>query len=366
MSEFIDGLRADLVEAAARERQVGRLGRAARPVHPRAWRPAVVMGAMALAAIVAAVVLAVVALAPPAPRPGSPHVAAVLDVGGIPTDAAFGAGSVWVTDFDGAVIRIDPFARRVLARIPVAGQPGAIAVGAGAAWVRTPDETARARDPLATHLVKIDPKRNRVVGSVALGGGDGLAVGAGTVWAARRFTMPEGIDRIDSRALALTQRIGLANVDQVAEAGTALWVIQHDGTVVQVDAATGRVVRRWPGLAPSEAGGNPVKLAADQDGVWVLSTVNAEILRLAAGRVVLRIPVDRSVLPLLASGRGGLWIASGDRLGHGDRLMRIDPDTGKVTATIDIANHRPIALVTARDVLCVIAADGKVLIVRSR
>lgn len=361
MSEFIDGLREDLVEAAAREQRVGRLGRAARPVHPRAWRPAAVLGALAVTAIVAAVVLAVVALAPPAHRAGSPHVVAVLDVGGSPIDAAFGEDSVWVSDYTGRVIRIDPFARRVLARIPVK-EPGAIAVGAGAAWVRTPNP----RDPLATRLVEIDPKRNRVVGSRAIGGGSGLALGVDTVWAVRRFTMPEGVDRIDPRGLALTQRIGLANVDQVAEAGGVLWVSQHDGTVVQVDAASGRVVRRWPSLAPSDAGGDTPKLAADHDGVWVLSTVNAEILRLAAGRVVLRIPVDRSVRPLLASGPGGLWIAAGDRLGRGNRLIRIDPDTRKVTATIDIAHHRPVAVVTARDALAVLTADGKVLIVRSR
>jgi DNA-binding beta-propeller fold protein YncE len=285
----------------------------------------------------------------------------VLDVGGSPTDAAVGEGSVWVTDLTGRVIRIDPFARRVVARIPV-GEPAGIAVGAGAAWVQTPN----ARDPLATRLVKIDAKRNRVVGSVALGGGSGLAVGADAVWAARRFTMPEGVERIDAASLALTQRIGLANVDQVAEAGRVLWVIEHDGTVVQVEAASGRVVRRWPSLAPSDATGESAKPVADRDGVWVLSTVNAEILRLAAGRVVLRIPVDRSVRALLASGRDGLWIASGDRLGRDNRLIRIDPDTGKVTATVDIAKHRPLALVTARDTLCVVTADAKVLLVESR
>jgi hypothetical protein len=362
VSEFIDGLRADLVEAAAREQRVGRLGRAARPVRPRAWRPAAAVGAMALAAIIAAVAIAVVALAPPAQRAGSPHVVAILDVGGSPVDAAFGQDSLWVTGFSGTVIRIDPAGRRLVARVDVAGQPEGVAVGAGAVWVRTPNQGAG--DPLGTRLVKIDPKRNRVVASAALGGGAGLAAGADTVWAPRRFTMPEGVDGLDARDLARTQRLPLANVDAVADAGTTLWVIQHDGTVAQVDTATAHVVRRWPNVAPSDAEGSPAKLAVDRDGVWVLSTANAEILRIAAGRVVLRIPVDRSVRPLLASARDGLWIASGDRLGRANHLMRIDPDTGKVTATIDIGDHRPVALVTARDTLCVVTADGKVVLVR--
>jgi hypothetical protein len=84
--------------------------------------------------------------------------------------------------------------------------------------------------------------------------------------------MPEGNDRIDPRSGVLRGRLGLANVDAIAEARGTLWAIEHDGTVVQVDAPTGRVARRWPQLAPSAAGGTSAKLVAADDGVSVLST----------------------------------------------------------------------------------------------
>ena len=367
MTDFITGLRGDLVDAAARERRRGRLGRGALALHPRSWRPAAVVGAIAVAGSVAAIVLAVVALAPPAQRAGRPHVVAVLRVGGSPTDAVFGDGSLWVADFAGTVVRVDPATQRVRARIGVTGQPETIAAGPAGVWVRTPNAKpgANAGGLLASHLLRISPKTNRVVARVALGGGDGVAVGPDVVWAARRFTMPESIERIDPASATVTRRIGLVNVDGIAQAGATLWAIQHDGTVVQLNAATGRIVRRWPQLAPSEAGGATPRLAPVRDGVWVLSTVKAEIVRIAGGRVVLRTPVDRSVRPLLARAHDGLWIAAGDALGHRNRVIRLDPDSGRATAAIELGDHRPTALVAAGRTLYVITADGRAVVIRS-
>jgi hypothetical protein len=163
----------------------------------------------------------------------------------------------------------------------------------------------------------------------------------------------------------VTRRIDLANVDGVAQAGATLWAIQHDGTVVQLDAATGRIVRRWSQLAPSEAGGSTPRLAPVRDGVWVLSTVKAEIMRIAGGRVVLRTPVDRSVRPLLARGHDGLWIAAGDALGRHNRVIRLDPDSGRANAAIEVGDHRPTALVAAGRTLYVVTADGRAVVIRS-
>ena len=134
-------------------------------------------------------------------------------------------------------------------------------------------------------------------------------------------------------------------------------MIQHDGTVAQIDAATGRIARRWPQLAPSDAGGWSAPMLPDAGGTWVLSTVKAAILRIAAGRVVRQ---SRSIRR-----RGhchphddGLWIASGGDLGRRNRVSRIDPDTGNVTATLDLGTQRPIALVATDDALCVVTAQG--------
>jgi DNA-binding beta-propeller fold protein YncE len=299
------------------------------------------------------------------PVPSRPHVVAVLPSGETSVDAAFGDGSLWVTDFTGTVVRVDPGRRRVLARINVRGQPESIAVGAGSVWVRGPDANGPAGGPLGTHLLEIDPRTNRVVARVALGGGGGLAVGADAVWAPRRFTMPEGIDRIDPATGARTRPIHLPNVDGVAVGADALWVIQHDGTVAQINAATSRIAHRWPQLAPSDAGGMSAPILPDAGGTWVLSTTKAAIMRIAGRRVVRQIPIDRSARPLLTRARDGLWIASGNNLGLRNRVSRIDPDSGEVTATLDLGNQRPMVLVATDDALFVVTAQGNVLLIRS-
>ena len=364
MSDFLTELRREVVDAHGRHRRRGRLHRRVRSSHPRAWRPAALLAAVAVAAGFVSAVVAVRFVAAPERAPGRPQIVAVIPVGGTPVDAAFGAGSLWVTDFTGAVVRVDP-AGRVLARIAVRGQPESIAAGAGSVWVRSPDASGPAGGPLGSHLLEIDPSTNRAVARGPLGGGSGLAVGADGVWAPHRFTMPEGIDRIDPITGARTGRIRLPNVDGVAVAGATLWVIQHDGTVAQIDAATWRIARRWPQLAPSDSGGSSAPILPDTGGAWVLSTVKAAILRIAGGRVVRRIPIDPSARPLLARARDGLWIASGDSLGHRNRVSRIDPDTGDVTATLDLGNQRPKALVATDDGLSVLTADGRVLLIRS-
>ena len=52
------------------------------------------------------------------------------------TRIAAGAGGIWVADADGeAVLRIDPKTNRVVQTIPVGGTPTALAVGTKAVWV---------------------------------------------------------------------------------------------------------------------------------------------------------------------------------------------------------------------------------------
>jgi sugar lactone lactonase YvrE len=293
-------------------------------------------------------------------------VAAVIRVGGVPDGAAFGAGVLWVADFNGTVVRIDPVRRRVVGRIRLDGQPDSIAVGTDGLWVRVLSGTDRA----AATVEHLDPRTGRVLARTAVGAGSGVAVGGRAVWAPRRFFGPEGIDRIDRARGVRTGRLGVRNVDGVVEAGGVLWVAVHDGTIVQIDAATGRVVRRWPALAPSEATASGTgTIVADDRGAWVLSTHRAEILRLAGGRVVRRIAVDPTAQPLLTRVRGALWIAAGGGPTAADarhnRVTRIDPDSGRATATVDTGDQRPVALVAAGGELLVVTAQGRVLVVRS-
>jgi streptogramin lyase len=109
------------------------------------------------------------------PRTGK---ASKIPLGGIPTGAAFGAGSFWASVDSSTLARIDPASRRVVTTIPLDGGhlPGAVVVGDGAVWVFASGGL----------LQRIDPAAGRVVHTLPVGP-DGvdygqLAVGAGAVW----------------------------------------------------------------------------------------------------------------------------------------------------------------------------------------
>ena len=108
MSDYITGLRADLVDAAARHGRRRRSHRMPASLSPRAWRPAVALGVAAVAASVVAVVIAVSTLTPPQPHPGRLQIVAELQLDGQPQDAVLAGGSLWVADFTGEVVRVDP------------------------------------------------------------------------------------------------------------------------------------------------------------------------------------------------------------------------------------------------------------------
>ena len=112
------------------------------------------------------------------PRTGK---ATAIRLGGLPTGAAFGAGSFWASADNATLARIDPTRRRVVATVHLDAKflPGPVVVGDGAVWVYSGGGL----------LQRIDPATNRVlhtlagIGSAQLGTAYGrLAAGAGAVW----------------------------------------------------------------------------------------------------------------------------------------------------------------------------------------
>jgi ligand-binding sensor domain-containing protein len=361
---FIRGLEHDLVEAMERfEKRRQRRWLAYAP-HPRLPRGATLARVAATAAIVIAVVIAArdLTLSPP---PTRPHVVAVVPIGGAPMDAVFADGSLWVTDFRGSLVQVDPRDRRVTARIKLPGAPEPVAVSADSVWAQTAGKHCEGE------LVRIDAGSGRIVArrswpypSEQPGA---LAAGGDSVWIERGcVTGNEGVDRLDQSG-GVTAHVSLRSVDGLAAAPGNLWVLGHDGTVTQIDATGGRVRQRWPGLAPlSDPNTWGTKaLVADRDGLWVLSTGRAAILHLEHGRIAQQIAVDASVRPLLAKAQDGLWIATADRGGTDNRLVRLDPDTGRRTATLKLRDQRPIALVSTDGPLYVVTSNGKILVIRS-
>jgi hypothetical protein len=357
MSDYITGLRADLVDAAARHGHRRRRRRVPASLNPRAWRPATALGVAAVAASVVAVVIAVSALAPPQPHPGRLQIVAELRLDGQPMDAVSAGGSLWVADFSGKVIRVDPAGRRVVARIPVGGNPRAITAGEGGVWVASTND-----DTDGSTLIRIDPRTARVVERIPVDGYVAtIANGAGGVWVVD-LHRPR-LDRIDPVSHALTARIPFPRAGALTAAGNTLWARGDDGTVVAVDGDLGRIVQRLRDVAFSSEAGVLNALAADADEAWVASYNTGAVLQIRAGQVVRRIAVGPATGPVAVTD-DTLWVASGDDARRRYRLSRIDPDQGNITGTIELGNHLPKALIPAGPGLWVIATDGTALLVQ--
>jgi hypothetical protein len=358
--DFISGLRSDLLEAAARERARTPVGRAARPLRPRAWSRPVLVGAVALAAAAAAFLAAVLALAPTRPaEPAQPRIAGTIDTGVAPLRASYAGGRLWIAGTDDRIVAVDVGARRVARRIAVGAAPTALVAAEGEVWARVEAQGNGATD----RVLRIDPATGRTTARVTVDRGPGLAVAERSVWAPREPASPvAGIERIDrDRARVTGQARAGSGVVDVVSADGLLWAKATNATILEMDAATGRVITRF-GVAPFAL---TAMVAADR-GLWLLYATRSEIVRFAGHRIVDRIPVGERVLPLLARTAGGLWTAKADALAGGSdrtRLVRIDPVTHRATGTVSLGRQNITALVGAGRDLLVITHAGRVIVV---
>jgi len=208
------------------------------------------------------------------------------------TDVVTGFGGVWVTGNEG-VVRVDPATDQIVAeiRVPGTGDYSTIAVGEGSVWVTAPELRP---DGSRGNLVRIDPAINEIAATIHLGGPiGGVAVGGGSVW----VTLP------DSGA----------------------------STVFRIDPTSDRVL----GSVPAAEGGGPVVYG--EGSVWITNSW-------AGGSVTEIDPATGDVVDTLdvpsvqAVGDGSLWGATGDS------VLRIDPDSGAVQATIPIARAQDVVV----------------------
>lgn len=231
--------------------------------------------------------------------------------------AAAGAVAVAVVAWPGADVGSDrprPAAPIELpsgsVSIPVGDGPTEVAVGDGAIWVSNGDESTVSR---------IDPATNEVAFSVPLTGSPGdLAVGAGgEVWVAN----PElgAVQRIDPVTSSTTPDARIAVAPDATPLDLAidsfLWVSVIERELVQVDLATGEIVRRIDSV-------RPVNVAARDGAVFVLEadgTVRGlDPLTGEPNAIELSFDVEgRGDVHLYG---GTVWVAEGD----GSELYSVD------------------------------------------
>ena len=356
MSDFVTELRREVLTAHAQHHV------SAARTRRRRRRP-VLAGAVALAALcIAAVVL--VRSMPQPEQTAEPRVVKVLLIGGNPADGIFAYRSLWVADYARSqVVRIDPSRRRVIARIPLRHSAEDLAVGEGSVWVR--GETGDG----VTGISRIDPAANRVAADFEARYGGGLAVAAGLLWSPRRNDPTHSLDQLSPATGRLVRETALQQVVGIAAAGGQVWTVGGSGMVARTDARTGEIKHRWPALVPGIApyGDATEALVADRRGVWLADADAGRLLRLEGDKITrsLRIrepPAIGDTTPILAAAGDDLWLVTRDDP-RGSSMDRLDADTGKVTATVDLGKHYPRALVPSRAGLWVVAGDGTVVLV---
>jgi peptide/nickel transport system substrate-binding protein len=173
---------------------------------------------------------------------------------------AVGLGAVWVVDGKKPeLLRIDP-RYLTIQRIPLPAEASQIdytasteaAVGAGSVWVA-----------MANKVFRIDPSSLRVVKSIDVSSADLLAFGDGNLWVGR--SNESSISEIDPSINQVIRTKKLRDwVSSITVGGGSVWAtVDPDDTVWQFDDGNGSFERTYG------VGHSPGDLAWFDGGVWV-------------------------------------------------------------------------------------------------
>jgi virginiamycin B lyase len=252
-------------------------------------------------------------------------VIAAVDVGERASGVAVGEEAVWAVDGDRTLVRLDPESSSITARIDVPAGAHQLAVGEGGVWVSGRSAVSR-----------VDPTAERVTATVELGSPRGLAAGRGAVWVANG--RDDGtLNRLDPERVRVSATIKVPphpeetlpipqDPGHVAVGEGGVWVTDRRvGTVSRIDPGSNRVT-----LTKDRVGLDPTGLAIGEGHIWVVSTLSLH--RVDPGE---RFPDSFEVVDMptgAAVGAGAVWVAN---FGN-DTLVRIDPETGRRTAAIEL------------------------------
>jgi sugar lactone lactonase YvrE len=237
-----------------------------------------------------------------------------------------GGGALWSACREqGRLVRVDPASGETRGILRVAIASYSIAVGLGAVW-------AADRSGVVSGL---DLRTGGA--STAMTGGSFayLWAAVGSVWAhddhSRRLL------RYDPRARRVTATLETGDgTSALVEEGGLLWVVNHrDGTLDRIDPATNVVTRlgRLPGDAPE-------RIAFAAGSLWVTGR-GTDLLRVdpATGVVQATIEVGAGAIDVRVAGES-VWVvapnAEDERRGHPalERVLRVDPARNQIVQVI--------------------------------
>ena len=182
-------------------------------------------------------------------------------------------GSVWITDTDDVVYRVDLRTGKVSAKIRLHQPATGVAVGAGSVWVTAPGQSHGT-------VFRIDPATNRVVERLRTSAGIGpAAFSGGSVWIVDTSGGGRGLLRLDpadDRFRAPPPGLGGEIVAPLAGTSRDLWIAAGGSRFLRYDSRTGKV-----GVLRLRGAKGATTFAVGPRFVWVASYRDSTLTRIA-------------------------------------------------------------------------------------
>jgi hypothetical protein len=230
-----------------------------------------------------------------------------------PVSMTSGAGSVWVLDSFGSLLRIDPASGAITKRFPVRGLGTDVAYGDGFIWMIT-DEPAG--DGGQYYLSKIDPSRDLTVKTAPIpGAGPACTASPGPhgIWigctGADRITLinrdtltPEHSLPVDSGGYA----------PQIIAGPRAVWVLTPSG-LARTDPATGKITAMIHTSYASSTMSAPALIMDSAGRLWITGS----LLTVVMPDTLTAYPVARTPDLISAAADGSaIWTDTGSTPGR--------------------------------------------------
>ena len=290
-----------------------------------------------------------------------PRAVATIRIGGIPEGATLAAGSVWVAEADGRVLRIDPDTRKTIATVRAGSGATAIAASGDTVWVVSSNDKAH-----EFRLFRVDAGTDRAVAEIGSFGPFGAVLGASdsAAWVQIDKQAPGPLRRVDPDTNRIEGAFGRRWLGAIAASGDRLWTLSQDGLLEWRDADSGALIGRQPGFASTAPGGSATSaIAPEAQGAWVATGDDGAVTRVASdGTIERRVEVGAN--GPLALARGALWVTAHDGSGRNAEIVSLDPETGSVTGRVRVGARLPSQLLAVGDELWAVLSDGAIVVIR--
>jgi YVTN family beta-propeller protein len=243
---------------------------------------------------------------------------------------------------------IDPRTNKVVGSVPVGTRPGAVTFGFGSLWVANQDDQT---------ISRVDPGSLQTLGNITLPNPPtGLAAGAGAIWVAQADPAEASVSlsAIDPQFnnVGPARRFATlypGDTAAVATQGATVWLAPGSGDLTQLDASTTKILRH---IDPNSG---PTAIAVGDGAVWLTDPAANTVTRVAPTGPLKAIPVGNGP-GAVAVGAGGVWVA--DSLD--DSIKQIDPSTQSASTTIPVGRSPVAVSVGAGSVWVANSGDGTV------